>query len=428
MTMKLTIFTSFFLLLLTVVELQAQELKRVFFIGNSYTHQNNLPQVLSSIATSFGDTVIHASSTPGGAQLVQHVTNNNTLSGIRQGNWDVVVIQEQSQKPSFSDAQVGTDVEPYAAQLNDTIEHYNPCAETAFYMTWGRQNGDAQNCASFPALCTFEGMNARLRRAYLRMAANNDAIAAPVGAVWRTVRDSLPSINLYSSDGSHPSRAGTYLAACTFYATLFRKGVTGSTYYGNIPATDAQQIQQLVDQVVLDSLSNWYIGAYDVQADFATIVNVGTVAVTNNSQQTTGQQWNFGDSSPIDTTMAPIHTYNNPGTYTITLIANDDCGGIDTSTQTVTIATVVGVEKVAAYTMKVALYPNPSNGFFHVQCETGIQTLRMVNVLGQEELYLENLGKEIQEIKLDGEEFNGIYYLYIKDEQGQEIVQRLSIL
>ncbi|MGH1335686.1 MAG: T9SS type A sorting domain-containing protein, partial [Aureispira sp.] len=77
---------------------------------------------------------------------------------------------------------------------------------------------------------------------------------------------------------------------------------------------------------------------------------------------------------------------------------------------------------------KVALYPNPSNGFFHVQCETGIQTLRMVNVLGQEELYLENLGKEIQEIKLDGEEFNGIYYLYIKDEQGQEIVQRLSIL
>lgn len=425
--MKLTILTSGLLLLLSFVELQAQELKRIFFVGNSYTHRNNLPQVLSNLATNLGDTVIHASSTPAGAQLVQQVTNANTLNGIRQGNWDVVVLQEQSQKPSFSDAQVGTDVEPYAAQLNDTIEYYNPCGETAFYMTWGRQNGDAQNCPNLPALCTFDGMNARLRRAYLRMAANNEAIAAPVGAVWKAVRDSFPNINLYVSDGSHPSAAGTYLAACTFYATFFRKSVTGATYYGNIPVTNAQQIQQLVDQVVLDSLSNWYIGAYDVQADFAAIVNGGTVTTTNNSQRATGQQWNFGDSSPLDRTANPTHTYNNPGSYTITLIANDSCGGMDTSTQNITITTVINTTKVAAPAVTIELYPNPSNGFFRVRCETGINVLRIVNMLGQEELYLENLGTETQEIKLDGEEFKGIHSLYIKNEQGQEIIKQLSI-
>ena len=57
------------------------------------------------------------------------------MNGIKQGSWDFVIIQEQSQKPSFPDAQVASDVFPYAQQLNDTIEKYNPCGETAFFMT-----------------------------------------------------------------------------------------------------------------------------------------------------------------------------------------------------------------------------------------------------------------------------------------------------
>ncbi|MFK7797210.1 MAG: PKD domain-containing protein [Aureispira sp.] len=425
--MRKIICISIVLITLSCLRLTAQGRKRVFFIGNSYTYANNLPQVLSNIATSFGDTVIHASSTPGGAQLVQHVTNTNTLNGIRQGNWDVVVIQEQSQKPSFGDAQVATDVYPYAAQLNDSIAYYNPCAETAFYMTWGRQNGDAQNCPFLPALCTFEGMNARLRRAYLRMALDNQAIAAPVGAVWKMVRDSLPSINLYTADGSHPSRAGTYLAACTFYATIFRRGVTGSSYYGNVPMADAQQIQQLVDHVVLDSLSNWYIDAYDVQADFATTINGNTLSLTNNSQQATNYQWDFGDASPIDNTANPSHTYTTTGTYIVRLVASNTCGKIDTSTQTITIATILNTPTLPSSKPHVEIYPNPSNGIFSVQCPTGIQELRIISLLGQELLHMKNLEHPKQEIKLDGAEFEGIHYLYIKDEQGRESMEQLSV-
>lgn len=425
--MKVLLFTNIALLLLSYSGLQAQDSKRIFFIGNSYTHVNNLPQVLSNIATSFGDTVVHASSTPGGAQLVQHVTNTNTLNGIRQGNWDVVVLQEQSQKPSFSDAQVAADVEVYAAQLQDSIEYYNPCAETAFYMTWGRKNGDAQNCASFPALCTFDGMNARLRRAYLRMAFNNQSIAAPVGAVWKAVRDSFPLLELYSTDGSHPSRAGTYLAACTFYAAVFRKSVTGSTYYGNIPMADAQNIQHLVDQVVLDSLPNWYIGAYDVQADFATTINGGTLTTTNSSQFATQAQWNFGDWSALDTTPNPTHVYNNPGNYTITLIATNECGEADTTSQTITIATVINTQRIEVEPAQMDLFPNPSDGFFTVRCATGIQELRIISAMGQDLLHLEDLEDHTQEIKLDGEEFKGVHYLYIKDSKGREDIQQLSI-
>ena len=40
----------------------SQQRKEVLFVGNSYTYQNNLPQLVSDIATSFGDTLNYDSS------------------------------------------------------------------------------------------------------------------------------------------------------------------------------------------------------------------------------------------------------------------------------------------------------------------------------------------------------------------------------
>jgi len=48
-----------------------------------------------------------------------------------------------------------------------------------------------------------------------------------VGPAWMLVREKRPELELYISDGSHPSAAGSYLAACTFYATLFRASPVG---------------------------------------------------------------------------------------------------------------------------------------------------------------------------------------------------------
>ena len=54
------------------------------FIGNSYTYVNNLPQLVSNIATSFGDTLNYDNSTPGGATFNAHSTNSTTLAKISQ--------------------------------------------------------------------------------------------------------------------------------------------------------------------------------------------------------------------------------------------------------------------------------------------------------------------------------------------------------
>ena len=93
-------------------------------------------------------------------------------------------------------------------------------------MTWGRENGDSQNCASYPPICTYEGMQDRLTESYTEMAQNNESLLAPIGIAWKDIREQHPEINLYSSDGSHPSIQGSYLAACVFYAILFDDSAT----------------------------------------------------------------------------------------------------------------------------------------------------------------------------------------------------------
>ncbi len=236
---------------------------RVLFLGNSYTNYHNLSTTFRLVALSQGDTVVTGQNTPGGFQLIQHVSNNTSVNLIAQGNWDFVVIQEQSQKPSFSPAQVANDVFPYARQLDSLITLANPCTETVFYMTWGRKNGDQTNCANYPPLCTYAGMQGRLRSSYLQMANDNDALVAPIGVIWKLMRQAHPNIELYNPDESHPSVRGSYLAACAFYATMFRKSPIGAYHPNNVDSSHAAAIQQMVHQVVFDSLDMWNIGEFD---------------------------------------------------------------------------------------------------------------------------------------------------------------------
>lgn len=50
------------------------------------------------------------------------------------------------------------------------------------------------------------------------------------------------------------------------------------------------------------------------------------VQFVNNSSSATGYVWDFGDGSPTSTQLNPTHTYTTPGTYTVTLTANNPNG------------------------------------------------------------------------------------------------------
>lgn len=326
------------LLALIAPLLVLSQITRVLFIGNSYVYSNDLPNTFLQFALGMGDTVVVASSAPGGYTLQQHSVYAPTLSAIAAQPWDFVVIQEQSQLPSFHPAQVASDVLPYAQALADTVHAHHPCAEVVFMMTWGRENGDAGNCASWPPVCTYEGMQLQLRAGYLTMAQDNSAWCAPVGMAWREVRTQAPSLPLYQGDGSHPQLNGTYLAASVIYSTLFSAGSSSNPYTAGIASADAQLLRDIASSTVLDSLDTWNIGVNDPDAGFTPFFAVpanGTVTFEP-SFTGGGHSWTFGDGSG-STDVQPTHGFASGGVYTVTHVVTDSCGRTDSTAQSVNV-------------------------------------------------------------------------------------------
>ena len=329
--------------------------KKILFLGNSYTAVNDLPGTLYNLALSAHDTIVYDSNTPGGYTFQMHSTNATSLAKINSQSWDFVVLQEQSQLPSFSPPEVQAQVYPYARILDSLIHVNNACTKTVFYMTWGRKYGDASNCGSYPPVCTFEGMGARLRQSYLEMGDMFECPVAPVGMAWKRSRNLDSTLELWQADYSHPTVAGTYLTACVFYATMFKKHPAGLPYVSSLNPATALFLQHVVDTTVFDSLTTWNIGVYEPQAQYSWFNDGAGIQFTNESTNYTSCQWLFGDGA-TDTLLNPHHTYSLPGYYFVTLVISDSCQ-TDTLIQTVEVLTTGLCNDVLMSSMKV--YPNP---------------------------------------------------------------------
>ena len=192
---------------------------RVLFIGNSYTYFNNLPQMVAELSKSASkQKPIEAEMfTVGGATLKSLWESGKALDMLKRGKWDYVVLQEQSTLgfapmvnniPQINDPKT---FHEYARQFDAEIKKAG--AKTIFYLTWAKQNAPQTQ--------------ATLTDAYLSIAKELNAIAAPAGIAWQTALKARPDFALHIEDKSHPNPAGSYLAACVFYATLYGQSPDG---------------------------------------------------------------------------------------------------------------------------------------------------------------------------------------------------------
>lgn len=383
----------------------AQDSLSVLFIGNSYVYSNNLPSMLENLTLSLGDELTIDSKTNGGFTFNNHLNDPNTFTKLHSKPWDYVILQGQSQEPSFPFSQVNANTLPQAVRLADSVYANKYCSQAMYFMTWGRENGDPQ----WDSINSFYKMNDRLRLAYLRISDSAEASVAPVGSAWRYVRDNYPSIQLYSGDGSHPSVAGSYLAACTFYTSLFHKSPVGATYLAGLDATTAGLLQNAASITVLDSLTTFHLRTNEeiAIADFSYDQSGSTFTFTNSSWRSTDFLWDFGDGN-TSIEVNPVHTYVNPGNYTVSLIASNECGA-DTLSVTVQIQTN-GLSEENQYLLK-----RLSNDQFSVDCKN-LQRARVMSSTGQ------IIGKVSQmeindsvHLLIDlGYEPEGVYYLIIE--------------
>jgi hypothetical protein len=79
-----------------------------------------------------------------------------------------------------------------------------------------------------------------------------DALVIPVGLAFEEAYRRFPDLKLHNRDGTHPSLLGTYLAACTTFATLYGRSPVGNSYLaeGITDEALATQLQQVAQDVV----------------------------------------------------------------------------------------------------------------------------------------------------------------------------------
>lgn len=222
---------------------------RVLFVGNSYTLVNDLPGTFAKLARSGGHRVEVGTAAENGWTLADQAGSSATAAKLASAKWDIVVLQEQSQLPSveqFRQAQMY----PAARRLIQAIR--NQGAQPMLFLTWARRDGWPEN-----GMPNYSSMQSAIDSGYLTIAHEQQAAVAPVGDAWSTLVGTEGTPALWQQDGSHPTEAGTYLAACVFYAAVFHQSPKGLGYHAGLSGEDAAKMQDVAATTVLGDLTKW---------------------------------------------------------------------------------------------------------------------------------------------------------------------------
>lgn len=230
---------------------------RILFIGNSYTSANNLPEIFKQLVGGEGLPIpTIATSTPGGLTLEKHSKLPATLGKIDEGNWDVVVIQGQSQEAAMAEQfeNMRASFQTGAAELCKRIKAASPNARIVFYQTWARHSDYWKSAKPDKTLGNDPAdMQARIRKWYRQVAQSGqkqNAVVAPVGDAWELNYKSASPARLHSNDSSHPAFNGSYLAAVVIYATIYHPQNLALKYRGALDDSAAAHLQNCALQAV----------------------------------------------------------------------------------------------------------------------------------------------------------------------------------
>lgn len=263
---------------------------RVMFVGNSFTFVNDLPGQIENIAQSLGDKLVHETSVIGGCTLwFQRAGKDARTAKLLQEDWDFIVLQDYSMLPTVKEARA----EYLYPAVKDFTSHKKQAKVVMYMTWGYHDGLTSSSCPSSDAwFCFPKGSLARmtdppcksddsykkkihdfpcmgysLARGYHSALANGGAdMLAPCGAAWQVLRgvDSIDStckeaidaeynitfpldlpfkvdgvvatdVELYKPGrvnpgyDKHPTCAGQYLNALTFYTALFGKSPLGAT-------------------------------------------------------------------------------------------------------------------------------------------------------------------------------------------------------
>ena len=340
----------------------------LLMIGNSYIYTNNVDVLLHEILNVTGQHNNTETLTGGGMRLSQHWDNVNTSGNLwnttlRENNeeWDYVILQDQSQIPGFYRTSPDWVASKNAAvNLSEAIEDEN--SEAILMMTWGRRNGDMSNPLIYG---NFTMMQERLEHGYIDYRDNmstpsRDVWIAPVGLAFKHLHDKVnltgidPTLSgntffdLYTTDGSHPSISGSYLAACVLFATMTGNSPVGSNDTVSISSSLKLELQQAAAATVFNETSHltypWQNSASSINPTSQSnrAIPPGWSVLFNNPQLT-----DVPASSQAQTTIqVSVPADATPGFYGFNLYSASTKGNV--STYSTMVIEVVAENNISA--------------------------------------------------------------------------------
>ena len=174
---------------------------KILFLGNSHTYFNDMPATCAALVKA-------ATGTDCSVTMLSH--SRRDLSWHRReyfelrfnllyGGYDYCVIQQAAHPYPPIEATLGTGA--------DIIDLCHRCGvKPVVYMTWAEKR--------------FPENQQKMIDTCERLAAENNALLAPIGRVWQSVQQARPDIELYHTDGEHAGPYGDFLIAAVLCRLL----------------------------------------------------------------------------------------------------------------------------------------------------------------------------------------------------------------
>lgn len=213
------------------------------------------------------------------------------------------------------------------------------------------------------------------------------------------------------------------LDAGTFYDYSWNDGSTGQTLEVSTAGTYTVNV---TDDNGCSDTDEIFVTVNPLPiSDFSFTKNNLEISFSNYSENADSYLWDFGDNNTSIET-EPVHNYQTPGTYNVSLSAfNDLCG------DSIVVKTISIISSSAESTYsddKIKVYPNPSEGLITIDLKNSIYfeiNLEIFNLSGQR-VYSKLLNSQNSEMHIDLRSLpKGIYTLNLISEywiQSQKII------
>ena len=217
------------------------EPRTILFIGNSYLYygdslHNHFKRMAEEYLEDYNGSASVKSATIGGSRLKHHDVERlimpKAISSIEK--FDLVILQGGSSEPLTQENR--KEFSYYAKKHIESIKANN--SKAALYMT----HAFVEPHKDFEV-----NQISIIQDIYTKVGKENSALVIPVGLAFDIAYKEIPEIKLHHNDGTHPNLKGTYLAACTVFASIYGESPIGLKYdyYGAINKDDKKLLQEI---------------------------------------------------------------------------------------------------------------------------------------------------------------------------------------